>query len=65
MNTNRTTRPLIAADTAVQTLVKEGYDRDDILAAYDSLIEAGLETPNDENSISAEELDILREQLNS
>lgn len=54
---------LITAATAVATLVAEGHREADVIAAYDSLIAAGLENDTDDNSITADELDLLREQL--
>ena len=56
---------LITADTAVETLIAEGYDRAAVLAAYDALIDAGLEVQNDDNAITAGDLNVLREQLES
>lgn len=60
MNTN-----LIAADTAITTLVAEGHTEADVLAVYDSLIEAGLEVPNDDSAITAAELDLMRDELSA
>lgn len=56
----------ITAEDAINTLVSEGHDRDDAVAAFDSLIDAGLELaqPDDGCVITPEELDVLRDQLN-
>jgi len=49
---------------AVAMLVDEGYDRADVLAAYDSLIAAGLDhVTDDDNAVTPDELDVLRAQL--
>jgi hypothetical protein len=55
------------AEQTVTTLTCEGYPEADVLAAIDSLIEAGLELdqPDDGRIISAAEVDVLRAQLNS
>jgi prevent-host-death family protein len=57
----------ITADAAVTALVSEGHDRADVVAAIDSLINAGLdlEQPDDGTILSYGELDVLREQLAS
>lgn len=56
---------LITATAAVETLVSEGYAQADVLAAYDSLIESGLKFDTDDNAITADELQVLRDQLDS
>lgn len=52
---------------ATDLLVTEGYDRDDVTALLDSVINAGLELdqPDEGTLFSADELDTVREELNS
>lgn len=56
---------IYTADDALAVLVAEGHHTNDVHAAIDSLIDAGLELdqPDDGHVISAAELDLLREQL--
>ena len=54
------------ATAAVETLVAEGYTRADVLAAVDSLIDAGLELnqPDEGDTVLTEdEVQVLRDQL--
>lgn len=55
----------MTADDALITLVNEGYDRADVVAVIDSLINAGLELdqPDDATMLTAGELDLVRTQL--
>lgn len=52
----------ITFDQAVSTLTNEGHKEDDVLAAIDSLIIAGLDV---EDAISETDLDVLRDQLSA
>lgn len=55
----------MTADDALIALVNEGYDRADVVAVIDSLINAGLELdqPDDATMLTAGELDLVRTQL--
>lgn len=57
------------ASQAVDLLIGEGYARDDVHAAFDSLIDAGLLigtlSAADERLITDTEVQILRDQLDS
>ena len=57
MNTTAT------ADQVVDRLVSEGHSSDDVLAAIDSLILAGGPTGEDD-TYTADDIEILRDQLN-
>lgn len=57
---------LTPADTVLDTLVSEGFDRDDVIAAINSLIESGLTHTSDddsENVLTADEIEVVRDQL--
>ena len=61
MNTNS-----ITADQAIDTLVVEGHDRADALAAFDSLVDAGLDDQSDDGDqfwVSESDMAVLRAQL--
>lgn len=57
------------AEQAVEELVYAGYDRDDVGAVVDSLIDAGLELPQPDDDddaqyvLTAEEVELVRTQL--
>ena len=51
----------ISAEQVVDMLIAEGYARADVLTAYDSLIESGVE--DEANALTAEEVQVLRDQL--
>lgn len=53
------------AEQAVNTLVAEGHDRAAVTAAFDSLVDAGLELdqPDEGYLLTAAEVDVLRDQL--
>lgn len=55
----------LTADEAVATLTAEGYDRGDVTAAIDSLIDAGLdaEQPDTHTVLTAAEVDLVREHF--
>ena len=56
----------INAETATLILTAEGYNAADVLAAIDSLIEAGLTVESDnETVLTDDEMDLVRDQLNS
>lgn len=60
------TAQTITAETALTTLTAEGHDRADVLAAIDSLIDAGLELDQPEQGgyvLTAGEVDVLRDHL--
>ena len=50
-------------EQVVDMLIAEGYARADVLTAYDSLIESGVE--DEASALTAEEVQILRNQLDS
>jgi hypothetical protein len=54
-------------DQAINTLVNEGFSSFDAEAAFNSLVDAGLDLdqPDDGYVITSAELDVLRAQLNS
>jgi hypothetical protein len=53
--------------SVIGMLTAAGHDKTDVLAAIDSLIESGLTIESDgpENLFTREEIDVLRDQLNS
>jgi hypothetical protein len=55
------------ADQAVAILTGEGFDIADVNAAFDSMVDAGFELaqPDDGYILTAVEVDVLRDQLNS
>jgi len=58
----------ITATTAVQTLTDAGYDEADVLAAIDSLIDAGLDAEQDDDNetlFSESDMAVIKAQLDS
>ncbi|MBX6360057.1 MAG: hypothetical protein IRZ03_08255 [Acidobacterium ailaaui] len=58
----------ITAEEAVESLVGEGFDRADVIAVIDSLINSGefqLPQPDDGWVFTEGELDLARDQLRS
>lgn len=55
----------LPVDRALRILVDEGYEHIEVLAAIDSLVDAGLDLPQPEDGylLTAAELDVLRRQL--
>jgi|GEM_PF-3751675 len=60
-------RVYLTVEAAANQLVAEGYARDDVVAAIDSLIDAGLslDQPDEGYVITGDELGVLRAQLDS
>lgn len=54
-----------AAEQVFVDLVADGWDRDDVSTAIDSLIEAGLDAdqPDDGHVLTDDEIDVVRDQL--
>jgi hypothetical protein len=55
----------IDAQAAIDALVTEGHPRDDVQAAFDSMVDAGfqLDQPDEGYVLTPGEVDVLREQL--
>lgn len=57
----------LRADHAADLLVAEGFARSDVDAAFDSLVNAGLDSPQPANGwvVTLDEVQVMRDQLGS
>lgn len=52
-------------EQAITILTREGHDRADVEAAFNSLVDAGfeLDQPDEDYLLTGDEVDVLRDQL--